>query len=336
MSSVIEKKLSYLEAASRFRRISELLYVDGDKAYREAGIRFKASWFPVYYTLALSESPLTILQITEQIDFSHITVKNILRELEKEKLVCIEKNPADKRSKLVSLSLKGQKLIYRLKPLWISISSALKEVFQYGHPDFMNTLNRIDQQIETNPIHRRLDQDEEDCVQIVDYNPSLKKHLHELEGPWLTEEHNGHLKEEGGLVLHKPKNAHFMLGGFLFYALYRDQIVGYVELIRLDDSAFELANLNANPIYKNLEIDARLVERCICRSIENQANKLWLQTSINMTETQNIFEAFGFVKEAPPEQMVVKEQTNTVMCLEFDTNSQSNNSGSKFHLEDLA
>ncbi len=126
MSSTIEK-LGYLAGTTRFRRISEKLYVDGDKIYKEAGIHFKASWFPVYYVLALSESPLTVLQIAEQIDFSHITVKNVLRELEKEELVCIEANPADKRSKLISLSLKGQKLIYRLKPLWISYSSTLKK-----------------------------------------------------------------------------------------------------------------------------------------------------------------------------------------------------------------
>ncbi len=60
--------LGYLVGATRFRRISEKLYVDGDKIYKEAGIDFKASWFPVYYVLALAESPMTILQITKQVE----------------------------------------------------------------------------------------------------------------------------------------------------------------------------------------------------------------------------------------------------------------------------
>ena len=107
MSSTIEK-LGYLAGAAHFRRISEKLYVDRDQVYKDAGLHFKASWFPVYYVLALSESPLTILQIAQQIDFSHITVKNVLRELEAAEYVSIEINPADKRSKLVSLSTKGQ------------------------------------------------------------------------------------------------------------------------------------------------------------------------------------------------------------------------------------
>ena len=146
MSSTIAK-LSYLTGATRFRRISEKLYIYGDEVYSEAGIRFKASWFPVYYVLAITDSPLTIMQISEQIDFTHITVKNVIRELEQEELVSVTPNPSDRRSKLVSLSTKGQKQIYRLKPLWISYSSALKNIFQSGHPDFMNILQRIDNQI---------------------------------------------------------------------------------------------------------------------------------------------------------------------------------------------
>jgi DNA-binding MarR family transcriptional regulator/ribosomal protein S18 acetylase RimI-like enzyme len=309
--------LGYLAGATRFRRISEKFYVDGDKIYKEAGIQFKASWFPVYYVLALSESPITILQITEQIDFSHITVKNVLRELEKKELVSIEINPADKRSKLVSLSLKGQKLIYRLKPLWISISAVLKKVFQAGHPDFINILNRIDQQIEENPINFMVAQQETESVVVVDYSPGLSKHFHELAGPWLTEELNGTLKEEGGIALQKPDEKHFIEGGFLFYAKYMDQIVGFVALKRLNDHTFEFTNLYIHPIYQNLGIDTLLIERCISRCMENEVGELWLQTSISKTEVHLIYDALGFDEKAPPAGMKLQEQTKKSMCLEL-------------------
>ena len=95
----ISTKLSYLIGITRFRRISEKLYVGGDKVYREAGINFKASWFPVYYVLALAEDPITVMQIAQQIDFSHISVKNVLRELEQFEYVEIISNPDDGRSK---------------------------------------------------------------------------------------------------------------------------------------------------------------------------------------------------------------------------------------------
>lgn len=316
MASAFEV-LGYLAGVTRFRRISEKLYLDGDKIYKEAGIQFKASWFPVYYVLALAESPMTVLQIAEQIDFSHVTVKNVLRELETAELVSIEINPADKRSKLVSLSLKGQKLIYRLKPLWISFSTALKKVFQAGHPDFMNILNRIDRLIEENPINLVVAQQDTQSVVVVDYSPGLNKHFHELAGPWLTEEMNGKLKEEGGISLQNPEEKHFIEGGFLFYAKHKDQIVGFVALTRLDDHAFEFSNLYTHPNYQDLGIDTLLIERCISRCMENEVGELWLQTTISKTDAHMTYNALGFIDKAPPAAMKLQELTKKSMCLEL-------------------
>ena len=314
MASTLET-LGYLAGATRFRRISEKLYVDGDKIYQEAGIQFKASWFPVYYVLALSESPMTILQIAEQIDFSHITVKNVLRELEKAELVNIETNPADKRSKLVSLSIKGQKFIYRLKPLWIAFASALQKVFHSGHPDFMNILDRIDHQIERNPIYKQATQTEQEPIVVVDYKPELNKLFHELAGPLLTEELNGQLKEEDGVALEDPDADHFMNGGFYFYARYKDQIVGFVALKRLDDKAFEFTQPYIHPNYKNLEIEKLFLERSMTRCNENQAHELWLQTSIRKTDSHELYKTLGFVDNTAHPNMVVQEQTKRVLSL---------------------
>ena len=109
-------QLGHLAGASRFKRISDKLYIDGSKIYKDRGINFKSTWFSVYYALAKAKAPLTILEITEQIAFTHITVKNILRELEDGGLVLIGPNPDDKRSKLVSLSKKGKNLVVKLEP----------------------------------------------------------------------------------------------------------------------------------------------------------------------------------------------------------------------------
>jgi DNA-binding MarR family transcriptional regulator/N-acetylglutamate synthase-like GNAT family acetyltransferase len=316
MSSTITK-LNYLAGATRFRRISEKLYVDGDKIYKEAGIDFKASWFSVYYILALAESPLTIMQIADQIDFSHITVKNVIRELEQKEYVSIISNPADKRSKLVFLSTKGQKLIYRLKPLWLSFSTALKQIFQTGHPDFMNILNRIDQQIEENPINKIVAQPESDSINIVDYKPGLDRHFNELAGPWLTGQAKGKLEEEEGITLQSPDEAHFMEGGFLFFAWRKDQIVGFVSLKRLDDDTFEIAKLFVNPSCQNFGIDSKMIERCISRCMENDASELWVQTTLNLPETHKLYYDLGFSDKEAPEQMQVQEGTEKVMCLKL-------------------
>lgn len=309
------EKLNYLAGATRFRHISEKLYMEGDKIYQEAGLQFKASWFPVYYVLALSDSPLTILQIAEQIDFSHISVKNVLRELEKSALVNIEINPADKRSRLVSLSVKGRKHIYRLKPVWISIASVLMKIFQSGHPDFMNILNRIDQQIDSNPINKMIAELEDDSIMVLDYNPGLNQDFRELTRPWLTQETNGQLRKEDGIIKNYPNAEHLLAGGFYFYASYKDQIVGFVSLRRLDDKSFEFTEPLINPDYYGFGIEKTLLERSICRCIENQADELYLQTRLRKTDADDIYLALGFKDSKPHPKMEIQEQNKRFMCL---------------------
>jgi len=167
-------KLGHLAGATRFRRISEKLYHDGDKIYKEANIEFKASWFSVFYVLSIAKKDITVLEIARQIDFSHITVKNVLHELQNAGLVNISVNPSDKRSKIVELSKKGKSLLKKLIPLWSKFSKVLQNVFDAGHPNLINILNRIDLEINQLPINKRIKAVDTDFVSVVDYKTSLK------------------------------------------------------------------------------------------------------------------------------------------------------------------
>jgi DNA-binding MarR family transcriptional regulator/ribosomal protein S18 acetylase RimI-like enzyme len=148
--------LGFLAGGSRLRRIYEKLQLSGDKVYKDAGLDFKSSWFPVYSVLARHSAPMTIMEITDQIAFSHITVKNIIQELEKKGLIYIVPNPGDRRSKLVSLSDGGKSLLLKLEPLWHSFSIAIQEVFETGHPDMTGILSRIDLALEQKPLEARV------------------------------------------------------------------------------------------------------------------------------------------------------------------------------------
>ncbi|WP_299549010.1 bifunctional helix-turn-helix transcriptional regulator/GNAT family N-acetyltransferase [Seonamhaeicola sp.] len=310
----ILNELGCLAGASRFRRISEKLQQDGDKIYSDANIQFKASWFSVYYVLAKSNSPQTILEISRQIDFSHITVKNILRELHRNELVRIKPNPGDKRSKLVELTKKGKALQTKLEPLWLSFSNTLKDLFSIGHPDMLNILNRLDWEINAKPINERIHQPKGEFVKIIDYKPSLKKYFYELAGPWLLGVLDGKLEDDDKFTLNNPDKAYLEHGGFLFYAKYNSDIVGCVALKRLDEDTFEFAKLFINPNFRKLGIATRLIERCISRCMENDATELWLQTTMSMPQAHKLYYKLGFSdKEAPP-QMDVLERTEKIMC----------------------
>ena len=307
--------LGYLASASRFRRISERLYVDGDRIYSDHNIRFKASWFSVYYVIASKNEAVTVLEIANQIDFSHISVKNVVRELEKEGLVLVETNPADKRSKLISLSTNGKALLDELSPLWQSFSKALQITFERGHPDILNILDRIDHTIDTSPIYAQVQSERlgQDLVKIIDYKPSLKGKFYKLAAPWLSAVLNGVLEEEDEYTLNHPEEAYLQTGGFLFFARYQGQIAGCVVLKRLDDDTFEFAKLFIDPSFRKLGIATKLIERCITRCRENEATQLWLQTTMSMPQAHKLYYKLGFEDAEAPPQMDILKRTEKIM-----------------------
>lgn len=257
------------------------------------------------------------MDITNQIAFSHITVKNIVKELDKEKLIGISPNPTDKRSKLISLSDKGFALLKKLKPIWLPFSIALKNVLTSGHPDITNILKRIDVEIIRNPLNERVRSENQDPVLILDYKPSLKKYFYELVGPWLLGILNGVLEEEDKFSLHNPDIAYVQEGGFLFFAKYQEEIVGCVALKRLDEDSFEFAKLFINPNFRNLGLATKLIERCITRCKENEARELWLQTTLSMPQAHKLYYKLGFNDKDTPQQMTVLRRTEKIMCLDL-------------------
>jgi len=310
-------KLGFLAGGSRFRRIYEKMQIDGDKAYIESNLGFKSSWFPVYYVLSKSQQPQTVMAITDQIAFSHITVKNIINELNDAELIIILPNPNDKRSKLISLSEKGQAFLQQLKPIWLSFSDSLKNILTSGHPDIINILKRIDSELNKKPLNERIRNKSEDQVIIIDYRPSLKEHFYELAGHWLLGLLKGKLEEEDIFTLNNPDIAYLQQGGFLFYAQYKEEIIGCVALKRLDEDTFEFAKLFVEPKYRSLGAASKLINRCISRCKENNAKELWLQTTNSLREAHNLYYKLGFADKDAPPQMTVLKRTEKIMCIEL-------------------
>ncbi len=309
--------LGYLAGATRFRRISEKLQSDGDQIYLKHGLHFKASWFSVFYLLAHSEEPKTAVQLAEEIGVTHITVKNVVRELESNGLAKIAAHPTDKRAKHIRLTNKGMKLLQQLKPVWSTFSKALREVMTAGHPDLLNILDRVERKINHKPIYDDSYLRSEASVLVLDYKPSLKKYFYELAGNWLLGVLKGSLEEEDKHTLHNPDKAYLENGGFVFFAVVKDEVVGCVALKRLNEETFEFAKLFIDPKARNLGVATKLIERCITRCKENNAKQLWLQTTMAMRDAHNLYYKMGFQDRSAPKQMEVLKRTEKIMVMDL-------------------
>ncbi len=146
--------LGYLSVGSQMRRIYEKLQSEGDSIYKEIDIKFKSSWFPIYYVLSKTTRALTVLELTEKISYSRITVKNVVRELEKIGYVDVIPNPTDNRSKLIQLSKKGKKIEPELQLIWNTFYNQLKGLF--GERDFLDQLVQVNQKLNTRSLKKEV------------------------------------------------------------------------------------------------------------------------------------------------------------------------------------
>ncbi len=314
-------KVGYLAGATRLRRIGEKLQGEGDRVYGELGIDFKASWFATYYTLLQEGKPLTMQEIAASIGFTHITVKNIVRDMEQAGLLTIKPNPGDARSKHVALTVKGKNLLAKLSPVWQRISIALQQLLTTGHPDFINIVSRIEKEMDRTALVERVQRTETfEAIDVVDYKPSLKKYFYQLAGNWLLGVLDGKLEKEDEFTLHNPDKAYLETGGFLFFALYKKKVVGCVALKRLSEEQFEFCKLYIDPETRKLGIATKLIERCISRCKENKATELWLQTTNAMQEARRLYYKLGFAEAKAPKEMLVLKRTQKIMCLKLSSN----------------
>ncbi len=137
-----------LALSTRLQRLSEQLRKDGALFYKSYGIDFEPKWFPVIYTLYHKEV-LSVVEIANEIGYTHPSTISLLKELEKQKLIRSKKDKIDERKRLLQLTTKGQELIEQMKPVWDVMKKALSEI-----ADNQNNLLQAINEAENKIIHQ--------------------------------------------------------------------------------------------------------------------------------------------------------------------------------------
>lgn len=197
----------------------------------------------MFYILATTEALKTILDLSAEISFTHVTIDNVVRKLEHSEFVNVQVHPTDGCSKHITLSVKGLSLFLRLQKVWLPLAAALKSFLDVGHPNFLNIINRIEPEVSKSPIYEKMKKPEQlDQVQLLDCKPSLKRYFYELAGNWLLGLLKGTLEKEDEFTLHSPDKAYLEAGGYLFFVLHKKQAVGCVALNVLMKTLLNLRN----------------------------------------------------------------------------------------------
>lgn len=116
-----------LALSSRLHRLSEQIRKDGALIYKEFGIDFELKWFPVIYTIYKMEN-VNVVEIANEIGYSHPSVIVLLREIENLKLIDWKKDSKDQRKRKYHITKEGHNLITKMKPIWEIMAEVLAEI----------------------------------------------------------------------------------------------------------------------------------------------------------------------------------------------------------------
>jgi MarR family transcriptional repressor of mepA len=142
-----------LAISTRLQRLSEQLRKDGALIYKSFDIDFEPKWFPVIFTLH-HKKILSVVEIANEIGYTHPSTISLLKELEKQKLIQSKKDKQDERKRLIVLSPKGIELIEKMKPVWELISKVLSDIAD-NENHLLAAINEAEQKIEEQSFYQR-------------------------------------------------------------------------------------------------------------------------------------------------------------------------------------
>jgi DNA-binding MarR family transcriptional regulator len=134
-----------LAISTRLQRLAETLRKDGVLIYKANNIDFEPKWFPVIYTLHF-KPVLSVVEIANEIGYTHPSTISLLKELEKEKLIRSKKDKADERKRLILLTAKGHALVEQMKPVWEIMKGAAAELANTQN-NLMKAIAEVEEQI---------------------------------------------------------------------------------------------------------------------------------------------------------------------------------------------
>ncbi|KMQ61565.1 MarR family transcriptional regulator [Chryseobacterium angstadtii] len=142
-----------LAISTRLQRLSEQLRKDGAMIYQSFGIDFEPKWFPVIFTLH-HKKMLSVVEIANEIGYTHPSTISLLKELEKNKLIQSKKDKQDERRRLIILAPKGIELIEKMKPVWELMSKVLGQIAD-NENNLLTAINEAEKKINEQSFYQR-------------------------------------------------------------------------------------------------------------------------------------------------------------------------------------
>jgi len=291
------RQLGPLALASRFRRLTEWLYKDGPRIYRERSADFEPRWFPLFYLLKES-GPMPVTAAASALGFSHPAVNQIAGEMARRGFLESIKDKKDERRRLLRLTKKGKAAVSSLEPVWADIEAAASELLTEAGGDFLAAVARLEDALNETSMYervmRRVKRRELERVKVIDYKPQFKRHFKSLNLEWLQEYFA--VEDEDEQLLSDPHGKIIKAGGFVLFARLEGKIVGTAALLRHEQHTYELTKMAVTSQAQGRQVGRKLALEAIERAKRAGAKQVVLMTNPRLAAAGDLYRSLGFVE----------------------------------------
>lgn len=131
-------------------------------------------------------------------------------------------------------------------------------------------------------------------MEIIPFSDELAHHFTSLNKAWL--EKYFVIEPIDSEMLGNPKQYFIDKGGHIFFASINGEIAGTVALLKDTDLVYELSKMAVWERYQGQKIGNRLMEHCIAKAKELNAEKLILYSNTKLLPAIHLYRKYGFVE----------------------------------------
>ena len=147
------KELGYRALDNRFKRISDRMFHDTRKFFKQIDIDLEPSWHLVF-KLLLENEIMTMVEIAENLGNTHPSTVVMLKKMTSKGYIVSEKDDIDGRKQNIRLTQKSIDLIPELEKIWAGCELALYKMLKKDF-SIIRHLDDIEASLKEIPLNER-------------------------------------------------------------------------------------------------------------------------------------------------------------------------------------
>jgi len=147
------KELGYKALDNRLKRISDRMSHDTRKFFKQIDLDVEPSWHLVFKLLKENKA-LTMVEIAEQLGYSHPSMVVMLKKMATKGYIVSEKDAHDKRKQNIKLTQKSFNLLPELEQIWNSCENAIYKMLKEDLA-ILKHLDEIEASLKSIPFNER-------------------------------------------------------------------------------------------------------------------------------------------------------------------------------------